>query len=59
MKAARLGPRGSDSSAATYSVQFDQVLCSVDGGDHVLARNRLDAAEQVTGVDAADVDGRQ
>ena len=26
MKAARLGPKGSDSSAATYSLQFDQVL---------------------------------
>ena len=59
MNAARFGPSGSASSASTYSSQFVQVLCAVDGADDVLAGDGLDAAEQVAGVDAVDVDGRQ
>ena len=35
------------------------VLCVVDRGDDVLARDGLNPAEQVTGVDPADVNGRQ
>ena len=42
-----------------YSSQLVQVLCSLDRADDVLARDRLDPAEQVAGVDAVDVDGRQ
>ena len=59
MNAARFGPSGSDSSAATYSSAVCQVLVLVDGADDVLAGDRLDPAEQVAGVDAADVHGRE
>ena len=59
MNAARLGPSGSDSSASTYSLGGAPGLVLVDGADHVLARDRLDPAEEVAGVDAADVDGRE
>ena len=55
MNAARLGPSGSDSSAATYSSAVLQLLCLSTARDHVPPRDRLDPAEQVAGVDAADV----
>ena len=59
MNAARFGPSGSDSSAPTYSSAVRPGLVLVDRADDVLARDRLDPAEQVAGVDAADVHGRE
>ena len=59
MKAATFGPSGNASRAATYSSQFVHVLCWSTARDDVFAGDRLDPAEQVAGVDAADVHGRQ
>ena len=59
MKAARLGPSGRASSACDVLLAVRPGLVLVDGGDDVLAGDRLDPAEQVAGVDAVDVDGRQ
>ena len=59
MNAATLGPSGSASSASTYSSAVGPRLVLVDRGDDVLAGDGLDAAEQVAGLGAVDVDGRQ
>ncbi len=51
--AARLGPSGRDSSAATYSRALDQVPCSSIARITCAAGDGLDPAEQVAGVDGA------
>ena len=59
MNAARLGPSGRASSACDVLLGVRPGLVLVDGADDVFAGDRLDPAEDVAGVHAVDVDGRQ